>query len=391
MLDDLLKRQDVTLFINEIRTNERYFKKDNGAFDNYPMFISQEIALYIFYDALLKYKIILDDIYLFDEYLIQLEKLYKKIDNFPDITKGINKLICRMVIIRLGIKNIDALARKEVISFIYNKYITDGYFIHGFNTSYLEKIKNDGFRPEDYENYYEDFQKMNNIFAKYNVINIVSKDFSKKTVFFTDDMVMACYYSNYAPMFFYKFLANEEYFGKRIRKDAFLKDDFNLCIKNLKRFMSDSFFSESDKKIINELVKKQWDLLHRNDKKISLLFVKRRLIYKDDFTSLEEFFEDNSELDEVIDRLLSSKYTNVSCEKLLDSSEIELVNLDDYYNNSNINNAINILEDDSKKVEEVVNTDFLNAYGKASIFIILGSLFISLGVIITIIIVLKGM
>ena len=81
MLDEYLKRDDTKNFINLINTNERYFKKEDFNF-SYSFFSDQKLALYIFYDALIKYKIILDDIYLFDEYLEQLEKLFKKLDSF---------------------------------------------------------------------------------------------------------------------------------------------------------------------------------------------------------------------------------------------------------------------------------------------------------------------
>ena len=92
MLKCYLKRDDVSSLIKQIKTNERYFNKDSRGI-SHNFFVSNELALYIFYEALIKYKIILDDAYLFDEYLEQLEKLYKKIDNFEDIRRGINIFI----------------------------------------------------------------------------------------------------------------------------------------------------------------------------------------------------------------------------------------------------------------------------------------------------------
>ena len=207
MLDSYLCRVDVKKFINELKTSERYFKKTSNIYMS-NLYTSYEAALYIFYDALLKYKIIINDIYLFDEYMEQLDKLYKKLDNYDDIRFGINKLIGKILIIKLDIKNIEDEESKDlIINHIYNRYIKDGYFIHGFSSSYVDKIKSEGFTPEVYENYYDRFIELNKIFAKNNVINIIHKDFNEKRVFFTDDVVLGCYYSMYSPLYFSKFFS----------------------------------------------------------------------------------------------------------------------------------------------------------------------------------------
>ena len=156
MLDDILKRDDVLLFIDELKSSERYFKKNSSNFIKNQFYYSDELALYIFYDALLKYKIILGDIFLFDEYLDNLEKLFRKIDNFEGISLGINKVLCKMVAIHLNIKDINTdSAKKDIINFIYDKYIIDGYLIHGLNINYMSDIKEQGFVPEVYNNYYQ--------------------------------------------------------------------------------------------------------------------------------------------------------------------------------------------------------------------------------------------
>ena len=73
-----------------------------------------DISLFTFYDALFKFKVIIDDVYLFDEYISDLEKLYKKIDNFDAMSIGINKLICRLVGEKLNIKDYNNSISKTV-------------------------------------------------------------------------------------------------------------------------------------------------------------------------------------------------------------------------------------------------------------------------------------
>ena len=390
MLEDLLKRDDVLNFINEIKTSERYFQKNNSSSLLNSINISTDIALYIFYDALFKYKIIIDDIYLFDEYLEQLDKLYKKLDDFENIRAGINKLICKMLIIKNDIKDVkDKVSRDSIINEVFNKYIKDGYFIHGFNHSYSDDILDNGFIPEVYDNLYEKFIKINNIFAKYNVINVIPKDFLSKKVFFTDDLVRGCYYSLYAPLYFYEFLTNEEYFGKRIKKDYYLKDDYNHLIGYLKRFMSNNLFSEADRKYILEVVEEEWNLLHRKEKKVSLLLVKRKDIFDKD-VDINKYLDDDSDIYEIVDRMLNSKYNNIYCDKEIGKDKLSVLLFETY-----IDYKEEIIEEDEelelyKYKSEELNKEFLDKYGNVSILLLVGSLFITLGVIITIIGLLRG-
>ena len=207
MLNEYFAKSSVSRIIKEIKNNERYFqKKSNLSCDSF-ICISNEAALYMFYEALYKYKVIIDDEFLFDDYIDQVEKLYRKLDNFDSIKFGINKLICTTLIIKLGIKDSKSIEAKEtIIKHVYDKYIRNGYFIHGFHSSYVEDVKRNGFIPEVYDNCYTRFSKINSIFSKYNCPIVVGKNFNEKEVYLTDDFVMGCYYSIYAPLFYYKFL-----------------------------------------------------------------------------------------------------------------------------------------------------------------------------------------
>ena len=88
MIKKYLKREDVSNLIKEIKRNPRYYEKEKLE-DN--ISIGNELSLYILYDALLKFKIVIDDDSLFGDFIVQLDKLYKKIDNYDQIVIGINK------------------------------------------------------------------------------------------------------------------------------------------------------------------------------------------------------------------------------------------------------------------------------------------------------------
>ena len=94
MIDNLLKNEFVERFILDIKTSEKYFLKKFDNIDRYPFDISKEIVLFTFYEALFKYKIIIDDEEYLNDYLNDLDRLFKKIINYQDINDCINKLIC---------------------------------------------------------------------------------------------------------------------------------------------------------------------------------------------------------------------------------------------------------------------------------------------------------
>jgi len=382
VLKEYLKRLDVLKIIKEIKTNDKYFNKSTNNLSNSFMCISNEIALFIFYDALYKYKIIVDDNNLLEEYLNQVDKLYKRLDNFEDVKYGINKLICKMLIAKFDIKNINEdFYREIIISNVYDKYIEDGYYIHGFHSTYLTDIKEKGFKPEEYFNYYDRFNKVNDIFEKYNQSRIINKDFSSKNIYFTDNFIMGCYYSMYAPLFYYSFLFDEVSYGNRIRKDNCLLSDYNSLTRHLKRFMNNNSFSEIDKKYILDLVEDEWKLLHTKKNYITLLLVKRKKIF-DKEIKVSEYLKDKKDIYEIVDRMLNSKYSNLEYDKYLSCDDFEIIELDNYYD-----------EEEEKKEEKLVKEELPsvnNKMGGVSILLLLGCLLISLGVIISIFSILGG-
>ena len=222
MLDEVLGKKKVKEIINNIKNVSE--KEKSAESINYKLFANQEKILFIFYDALLKYKIIIDEEIYFDDYLEQIDKLLKKINNIDDLTLGVNNLICKFTCIKLGVKNNEEEDnRKDILTYIYNKFIVNGYFVHGFSSCYCENIKRYGFTSEAYLNYYEDFKKINDIFNKYNITNVLEKDFSKKEVHFTDNFVKACSYSANSPGYFFNLIYNREYNHLKLKKDILVK------------------------------------------------------------------------------------------------------------------------------------------------------------------------
>lgn len=386
MLDNILKRKDVIKLIDEIKKSSCYYEKKEGDAIDYRFFGNEEQILFIFYDALLKYKIIIDEEFYLKEYIEQLDKIFKRLDNVNDITLGVHRLLCKFSTMKLGIKDLnDETEREKILNYIYYKYIVEGYYVHGYSSCYKNSIEKYGFVPEAYINFYGDFKQVNDILKKYNVYNILEKDFTKKEVYFTDSFIMGCYYSANSPGYLYNLVCNREYSHLKIKKNALLNGDYDECKKNLKRLLTSFEVSEGDSKNIFYIFEKEWKMLFAEDRKVSLMLVKRKLFENNNDLNLENIINDLSiSVYEAVDRILTSKNNKIIFNKALSKNDINLIDLDGFW------------DPDKKKEEDIDYTkvvllnEFKNVYGKVSLLILIGALLVSFGVIVMIYLLTRG-
>ena len=374
MLDEYLRRGDVSSFIDNILFNERYFHKKMNHIANIKSISENVLALFIFYSALFQYKVIVDNIYLFDDFLEQLERLYRKIDNYNDLEVGIHHLIGRMVADNYHIKDVlDHDNCTMLLKYIYDRYIENGYYFHGFSSTYFNDLNKNNFQPEVYYNFYDRFEKINSIFSKVNSNIKIEKDFSKKEVYFTDDFIMGCYYSYFSPMFYTDFLL------KFSKKDFY---QYKECLKKLKTYLDSEFFTKDDKEFIISLIEDEKRLLDDGVNDISIMIVPRKE-FNDTILSFDEYLNnDDDNYYDMVDRLLTSKASKIICMDVMEREKYDLYRLPIPQRQGSIMNDSEALK---KEEIEKNNQMFLDEYGQVSVLLILGSLTILVGVVITII------
>ena len=202
---------------------------------------------------------------------------------------------------------------------------------------------------------------------------------------------MGCYYSVFSPMYFFNFLLNNSYFKVQLDEDISLLDDYSLCTKRLKRFMKINNFCEKDYNYVMDVIDEEWKRITSSNRKIDLVVVKRNYIESNDY-NVDSFNDDAIDVYDIVDRIISNKKNNVLSDKVL-SDNYEVISFD-YFDLStkSYNNDIVVTDNESKSSpnELKLTFDYSNAYGRASILIILGSLLISFGVISTIFMIFKG-
>lgn len=359
MIEKYFENKKVKDIIFQINSNESYYKKEYNS-SIYLFSNDKLIALFTLYDAIIKYFIVIEDLTYYDYFLSHIDKSFKRINNYESLNLAINNVIINCVKELIRSEN-----KKDIVTYIYKKYIEEGYYYHGFSSVYYNDIIKNGFISEEYTNYYEKFREVNKIFSKYNLDNYIEKDFSLKTVSFTDDFLRSCFYSVYGPMYYSNFLNSD---------NDYLGSDYSLVITNINKVMSDNSFSEEDKKKVLDIISLEWELLHKVEKNVNIILVKRDKI-KDNISLIDDYINDDNELEEVVDKIFSSKNLDISFDGHLSLSDMIVLKLDLF-----------------KEKEEVVQSNevILNEDGGVSYLLLISSLFICLGVIITIITLVRG-
>ena len=383
VFEDLLVREDVSKILINICNSARYYNKKNSGLAGYKMYSGAQQMLFIFYDALYKYKLIINDMSYFSDFLEQVNKLIRKIDNFKDIRYGINRIIGRVCAFKLGYKSVDGDEIKEkVLRYIYDRYFVNGYYIHGYCGCYYENISQEGFLVEQYNNLYSDFRQIQQVLYEKNNGNLLVKDFSVREASFTDSLFLGCYYSVNAPMYFSNFLCKNEFIDNHDVVDAYSLNDYGLCFKGLNKIIDKLDLNDQQKGLFVNTFYNEWKLLNKDNSNINLMLVPR-LVLKDRF-NIEEFITNNkdSKFFDAVCKLLEQN-ENVVTSYNIKKEDIIFVNLFNYKHFVRDKNKKTIANNDSNN-KEIEHINF-NNYNKVYLLLLIGTLFIILGVVFTII------
>ena len=386
MLDEIIKRKDVRNLLENICNSARYYDKKSTNSLGYEMYFGIQQILFLFYDSLFKYKLIIDDMSYFEDFLEQVEKLIKRIDNFYDISNGINRIIGRVCAFKLGVKDVEEKSSKNrILKYIYNKYILNGYYIHGYSSHYYKDILENGFIIDNYPNYYDKFLKVQGILRNKNHGDILDKDFYTKKVEFTNSFLLGCYYSVNSPMFFSNLLCRNCFIDNQESIDNYSKNNYNACLKNLYKLINRLNLNDEEKNIFVDAFKSEWSLLEKDNSNISLMLIPRDL-FMDSMINIDNFIEDNKEISFVdcVCKLLEQNSSIIVNDDIM-KRHITLINLDNYNSYMKDDKKDSLKEELEKSF--INNEDefaFSNTYGKVSMLLLGGTLLITLGVILTI-------
>lgn len=373
MLSSIFEQKEVIDLFSKVAHNPRYYDKKKKDSINYEKFSGLEQPFFLLFDSLFKYQIIIEDLEYLTDYVHHLDLLWYKIDNFHDISEGVSKILVKFCARKLGFKNKEEEHRKEILEYIYQKYIVDGYFYHAVSDVFVSNIQKDGFYPQKYENYYSEFEQIQKQFPSF----FVDMDFHHDYVTFTDDFAMACYYATYSPHYFSNFLCPKS--TKKVEINCYAKRDYMGCFRGLKHMLKSKEMAEEDIKKIEDLCNKEWKLLRQNESKPTIMLVKRSYFSKNMIHGIEEIIHNTKDdLGSLASHIMDYKFDSLPWRDFIPAKDISflVIPYSDF-----------VVEHDSVNVEVVLSTvrpESSDEDGKVSFLFLLGSLFILTGVVISI-------
>lgn len=381
MFYDVFKRSNVAKFFKDITNGEIYKEK------SIPTTIGNEVICNTYYsflvgiDAIIKYVIIINDLTWFDEYLKEVQLLLRKVSSHNEIKIGINKLIINYTKLKLGYKELKTNEDKEeVIRYIYKNYIVDGYYFHSFPSVFIDDVRINGLRANNYNYELDSLREIEKVFEKYKKNNVFSKELENMNkVNLTDSPFMACYYAYNSPGFLKELSLGLVDKNDKCVLDSFFMKNYKLSRKNLVHYIKKVDMFNSDANKIIDIFDREWDLFNINESFPVLALIKRRVFNDNYIDDIDKIIDDgiNGDLVESINKILSISNNQKSINEDVLVTDIEIVYL------PTLNELGYGIDLSSKKQKQDEKTkEFVNNFGSSSIMALCGLMLVEIGLLV---------
>jgi len=382
MVVESLKYNYVREFLLALLTQDRYKKitPPESLIEGYQ--IGERIAFFLGLDAVIKYDQIIGEEKYLETYIEQLQRIFKKIQNGEDIRLGIYQTLGKVVSKKI---NVDIDNHNEILRYIYNKYIVEGYFYFGYSSNYTNEIDCIGIRKDSF--------KFDNRLLEINkLINKISNKvlFYNDKIELTDDITVSLYHAFLSPNYVSNLMENSVIGNKKNDLECFYRRDITKIKELLLKKLNYLTINNMDKiTIINSFI----DVYMENiNSKPCIACVKRSYLNKDRLKDIENILinrDDN--LGQLIALILESRYSSFSIKEDIMPENIETITLPTYNeflmgksNFTLLPTEIEVKKEDLKISNSIIKNNIkVNSYGSVS-FAIIGVLLIIIGILLSI-------
>ena len=402
----LLKNEHLLSILHNVLMNETTKNKVSNASINGESYSYNRYSLLITMDIVIKYKIIINDDIYNNYFLNKLDTITSNYNNHEDLILKGNSLLIDLVSKRLNITTTKTEDKKEILKYIYDKYIVNGYCFHSFPSIFKEKTEEVGLTQDIDIKELNDLKKIDYIFSNHNYKNIISRDLKEKSraIYITDSPAMAYYYAFRSPEYMAEITSLSKYYNylKDYNKDAFYLKDYHKCKSNLASLCSHVNMTTKEETTILKTFDKRWQTLNLSESLPCIAFIKRSDLAKNYLSNIDDIINsvDTIDLNILVSKITDSKYPIIKRYSNINSLDLTVITMPSY---REIRNNKFIIKDKPKTVVEPItreayqeekvkkegfNFNYKNAfsYGNANVVALTGLLLITLGMTLTIII-----
>ncbi len=402
----LLKNEHLLSILHKVLMNETTKNKVSNASINGESYSYNRYSLLITMDIVIKYQIIINDETYNNYFLNKLDTITNNYINHEDLIIKGNSLLIDLVSNKLNVNTTKTEDKKEILKYIYDKYIVNGYCFHSFPSIFKEKTEEVGLTQDIDIKELNDLKKIDYIFSNHNYKNIISRDLKEKSraIYITDSPAMAYYYAFRSPEYMAEITSLSKYYNylKDYNKDAFYLKDYHKCKSNLASLCQHVNMTTKEETTILKTFDKRWKALNLSESLPCIAFIKRSDLAKDYLSNIDDIINsvDTIDLNILVSKITDSKYPIIKRYSNINSLDLTVITMPSY---REIRNNKFIIKDKPKTVaapitreayqeekvkKEGFNFNYKNAfsYGNANVVALTGLLLITLGMTLTIII-----
>lgn len=158
----------------------------------------------------------------------------------------------------------DKNIKRNFCSYIIKNLEEKEYKYHAFNSTFSNSIQRNGINPNFKFTPQQEINEINSIFEKYGIHLIFGwqKLNCENKVSYSTTPFVSYYYGINSPEWFSQFTGQGFPFNpyNKYHKSAYLEENYDFAKENLLSLMKNKNFSNEDKKIIFDFLKKYWDI-----------------------------------------------------------------------------------------------------------------------------------
>ena len=396
----LLKNEHLLSILHNVLMNETTKNQVSNASINGESYSYNRYSLLITMDIVIKYQIIINNETYNNYFLNKLDTITNNYTSHEDLIIKGNSLLIELVSNRLNLTTTKTEDKKQILKYIYDKYIVNGYCFHSFPSIFKRKTEEEGLTQDIDIKELNDLKKIDYIFSNHNYKNVISRNLKEKSrpIYITDSPAMAYYYAFRSPEYMAELTSLSKYYNylKDYHKDAFYLKDYNKCRSNLASLCSHVNMTTKEETTILKTFDKRWKALNLSESLPCIAFIKRSDLAKNYLSNIDDIINsvDTIDLNILVSKITDSKYPIIRRYSDINSLDLTVITMPSYREIKNnkfiIKDKPNVLLTTKAKEdyqeEKRFNYKYAFSYGNANVVALTGLLLITLGLTLTIII-----